>query len=226
MSDAGPREGVLLIKGLSRFAFDILPLGWRLRAAGFETLAPAYDSRKETLETAARAARAAAPPGWDVVHAVGHSLGGLVASWMVARLPPPDGARWGRVVQMGAPNDGTAVAAMLARWPAARAFLGPTLDEMARPRPDLLAISGLPFIGAISADRGQTPQGAVAGMPAPNDGEVPVASALGEARHTFMAPTSHAFYPYSRAAAAAAAAFLRDGNFDAARHLEAGPRAA
>ena len=223
---ADAREGVILLKGLSRFAFEMVPMGRRLRAAGFETIAPGYESRKVTLETAARLARNAAPAGWDVVHAVGHSLGGIVASWMMAELDPPPGARWGRVVQLGAPNAGTEVAAMLSRWPFARAFLGPTLDEMAGPRADLLAASGDPRVGAISADTGQSPMGALSGMPAPNDGKVSVASGLGRARHTLLVDWGHAFYPYSARAAEAAAAFLRDGDFEAARHLEARPRPA
>lgn len=217
------REGVILLKGLSRAAFEMVPMGWRLRAEGFQTIAPEYSSRKETLERAARIARDAVPASWEIVHVVGHSLGGIVASWMTDQLDPPEGARWGRVVQLGAPNGGTAIADMLSRWPFARAFLGPTLDEMAGPREDLLAASADPRVGAISADTGQSPMGAMAGMATPNDGKVSVASGLGQAQHTFMVQPGHAFYPYSRAAAAAAAAFLRDGSFDAVAHLAADP---
>ena len=217
----GEREGVILLKGLSRAAFEMVPMGYRLRAEGFETVAPSYSSRNQTLEAAGRKTRQAAEGrGWDVVHAVGHSLGGIVASWMLAELPPPEGARWGRVVQLGAPNGGTAVAAMLAKWPFARAFLGPTISQMAEPREDLLAASAHPYVGAISADTGQSPMGALSGMDAPNDGKVSVGSALGRAGHTLLVDWGHAFYPYSAQAAEAAAAFLHDGHFGAVRHLE------
>lgn len=220
------REGVVLIKGLSRFAFEMVPMGWRLRAAGFETIAPGYASRERTLESAARLARDAAPGDWDVVHAVGHSLGGIVASWMMAELDPPPGARWGRCVQLGAPNAGTAVAAMLEKWDFARDVLGPTISQMAAPREDLLAASALPNVGAISADTGQSPMGHLSGMDAPNDGKVSVESGLGRAQHTLMVDWGHAFYPYSRQAAEATAAFLRDGDFGAVQHLAAAPQPA
>lgn len=219
-------EGVILLKGLSRAAFEMVPMGWRLRAEGFETMAPEYKSRKRTLEDAARLVRdEAGRQDWDVVHAVGHSLGGIVASWMMAELEPPAGARWGRCVQLGAPNGGTAVAAMLEKWDFARDFLGPTISQMAEPREDLLAASGLPNVGAISADTGQSPMGHLSGMDAPNDGKVSVESGLGRAQHTLMVDWGHAFYPYSRQAAEATAAFLRDGDFGAVRHLAA-PQAA
>ena len=220
-------EGVILLKGLSRAAFEMVPMGWRLRAEGFETIAPSYKSRDQTLEASARLARdAATGQGWEVVHAVGHSLGGIVASWMMAELDPPPGARWGRCVQLGAPNGGTAVAAMLAEWGFAREFLGPTISQMAAPREDLLAASASPDVGAISANTGQSPMGALSGMEAPNDGKVSVASGFGRAQHTLLVDWGHAFYPYSRQAAEAAAAFLRDGHFGAVQHLAAEPAAA
>ena len=219
-------EGVILLKGLSRAAFEMVPMGWRLRAEGFETISPGYKSTDQTLEASARLARDAAPRRWGVVHAVGHSLGGIVASWMMAELPPPPGARWGRCVQLGAPNGGTAVAAMLDRWAFAREVLGPTITQMATPREDLLAASAHPNVGAISADTGQSPSGYLSGMEAPNDGKVSVASGFGRAQHTLLVDWGHAFYPYSRQAAEAAAAFLRDGHFGAVRHLSAEARAA
>ena len=222
MPQPGEREGVILLKGLSRAAFEMLPMGWRLRREGFETVAPGYDSRDRTLEEAARITRQAAEGrGWDVVHAVGHSLGGIVASWMFAELPAPEGARWGRVVQLGAPNGGTAIAAMLEKWDFARGFLGPTISQMAEPREDLLAASAHAHVGAITANTGQSPMGAMSGMETPNDGKVSVASGMGRAEHTLLVDWGHAFYPYSAAAAEATAAFLRDGHFGAVRHLAA-----
>ena len=225
-ADPPPVEGVVLLKGLSRAAFEMVPMGWRLRAEGFETIAPGYKSREQRLEASARLAREAAPEHWDVVHAVGHSLGGIVASWMMAELPPPPGARWGRCVQLGAPNGGTAVAAMLAEWGLAREVLGPTISQMAAPREDLLEASASPNVGAISANTGQSPMGALSGMQAPNDGKVSVESGFGRAEHTLLVDWGHAFYPYSRQAAEATAAFLRDGHFGAVQHLAADPVAA
>lgn len=212
------REGVVLIKGLSRAGWEMRPMGWRLTREGFETFVPDYPSRRLTIDEAAASITGQAIEhgrlqAWSVVHVVGHSLGGVVAAKMLAEQDLPDGMRWGRAVQLGAPNEGTAVAAMLSRIGFMRRFLGPTIEEMAGERPDILAASATEGVGAIACDTGQSPMGLASGMPAPNDGKVSVASALGEAPDRLLLQTGHAFYPYSRQVVTAVTAYLRDGAF-------------
>jgi pimeloyl-ACP methyl ester carboxylesterase len=156
------------------------------------------------------------PLGSDEVHLVGHSLGGLVilkflenelAQPSAPALPP------GRVVLMGSPLQGIAVARSLSRFPLLKAALG-------------RGIVGEADLSKVRRWRGARDVGVIAGsvslgfgrlfadLPEPNDGTVAVEETMldGAADHIVL-PVSHTGMVFSPVVAQHAADFLRNGRF-------------
>jgi pimeloyl-ACP methyl ester carboxylesterase len=214
--DAGragaPVEGVALIHGLGRTRLVMELLAIRLRRAGFEAVCIDYRSRRVSLakatETVARRVARLAR-NWDVVHLVGHSLGGVIAS-AIARGRPD--LPVGRVVMIGAPMRGSALAALGARLAPVRAIMGPVLAE--------LGTSGGPVppserIGAIAGIAGDPVIGREFGLVGPHDGKVTLRSAWAGAGHRVAVHVGHAMLPFSIRVAELTEAFLKHGRFPA-----------
>ena len=216
MNDVPRRDGVLLLHGLGTAVqgVSMRPLARRLSARGFAPVCLDYPSSRMDLRAlievlSPRVAEAGA--GFDRCHIVGHSLGGVLAA-RLARVLPEE--RRGRVVQIGAPNLGSPLAALALRVPPAKRVLGPVLADLAEVPPPCEA-SG---IGAIA---GRTGWGVAARLPGelrapftgPSDGKVAVASALAGADARLVVPVGHAFLTSSRRVADATAFFLREGRF-------------
>lgn len=115
-------EGVVLVHGLWLAGFSLRPLSHHLERAGYTTRALSYHSVSgDPGHNAELVARAAREIGTDTVHLVGHSLGGLLilaALHRQSRLPP------GRVVMLGTPLSGSAVARAVSRYPGGEWLLG------------------------------------------------------------------------------------------------------
>jgi pimeloyl-ACP methyl ester carboxylesterase len=196
---------VVLIHGLGRTAASMWPLAVRLRRAGFDVTRVGYPSTRLRVAEAvthlrATLARLARSRAMDLV---GHSLGGLIAARL---LRDPGGLSIRRVVQLGSPNLGSAVADRLGVvWPVSR-FCGPAVEELRahrrRPAAD-------PRIAAIAGTGGFW-KGPLAG---PHDGTVALRSAWSGAGHRAAVPVLHSLLPASSRVAALVTAFLRDGRF-------------
>ncbi|MEO0680423.1 MAG: alpha/beta hydrolase [Pseudomonadota bacterium] len=215
--DGAPR--VLLLHGLGRSPRSLRLLARRLRAAGLEVAAPAWPATRwaariaeDAALTAAEAAEAAF--GDRRFHAVGHSLGGVLAAQLKARAP----LRVGRIVALGAPFAGSPAAARAARLTAwlgplsARARLGPALDALAEGAPMAPALPAGAQALCVAGTRAVPGVGAVLGLTGRHDGRVARESALalpGAARADVRA--EHAWLPLSAEAARCTVAFLRDG---------------
>ncbi len=160
----------------------------------------------------------------DTVHLVGHSLGGLVILKLfevgitaAETLPLGTVLPPGRIVLMGSPVQGSLSAQRLARLPLGlgRAMLGATAGEVlltARPR----RWEGARELGVIA---GELPIGLgrlLGRITVPNDGTVLVEETnLPGAAAQLRLRVSHTSLPFSAAVARQAAAFLKDGRFDA-----------
>jgi hypothetical protein len=119
---------VVLLHGLARRHGSMSKLAGHLEANGFETLARTYPSRRQSIgELAASIAEwLAAAAGDRPLHAVTHSLGGII----VRHLGDPR-LRWQRIVMLAPPNRGSRIAAGLAANPVFRWFYGPAGRELA-----------------------------------------------------------------------------------------------
>jgi pimeloyl-ACP methyl ester carboxylesterase len=202
-------DHVVLLHGIWMRPFTLALLARRLRAQGFTVSRFGYDSVAGSPATWAPAV-AAHMEGLSAqrVHLLGHSLGGLLAL-MLARDGHARGG--GRVVCLGTPLCGSAVAREFARHRTLHWLLGHVDGLLCKGTacwPDGTAVGmvagGMPFgFGAF-----------VPGLARPHDGMVAVA----ETRDPRLAGhvtvhASHSGLLLSRAAADHAAAFLARGAF-------------
>ncbi len=203
------REHVILLHGIWMRGITLLPLARRLRSAGYtvETIdyASVFRGIGPAVQTLRQRMLASDAPA---VHLVGHSLGSLVA------LEAARGVRGlprGRIVCIGAPLRGSAVARSLASVPGGRLLLGQ---------------SAAPLLSGLEAWKSTRPVGVIAGrlpfglgvtigpLSAPHDGTVSVSETQlpGIADHITVA-ASHTGLLFSGEVAELTVAFLRDAHF-------------
>jgi pimeloyl-ACP methyl ester carboxylesterase len=202
-------ETVILIHGVWMRAFSLLLLRRRLREAGFHTelfdYASVFGRDERSLERLGRRIQAQQAPR---VHLVGHSLGGLVALRALGRLPT---ALNGRVVCLGSPLNGSAVAQRLNRRDGRAQLLGCSAEILCRGLPERAASVE---VGVIAGTRAVGVGQLLGAFDGPNDGTVNVAETLwpGAAEHCEVY-VSHTGLTFSATAAALAVRFLRSGSF-------------
>lgn len=178
------------------------PLAWRLRRAGFAVERVGYPSTRLTIAESVAHVRAALQriAAGRRLDLVGHSLGGLIAARL---LRDPGALRIGRVVQLGSPNLGSAVADRLGGLWLVRRACGPAVEEL-RARTGRAGAD--PRIAAIGGTGGFW-RGSLTG---PHDGTVAVRSAWSGAGRRAHVPVLHALLPASARVARLVAAWLRD----------------
>lgn len=225
MSGDGDIRDIVLVHGLWFRGVWLRLLARRLEAAGFRARTFDYPSTRVPLDESAARLQAfcehEAPEG---VHLAGHSLGGLLILRMLAQ------GQWhrpGRLLFLGTPLAGSAVARRTAHWPGASLLLGNAAGTLA----DGLHPNGGEAAIVSPADGVQDwPEDRCAGMIAgtrpiglgllsgglerPHDGTV----SLAETRHPGLSahltlPVTHTGLVYSRPVAEQAAHFLAKGHF-------------
>lgn len=205
-----PRASVVLIHGIWMTGVDMLILKLRLRSAGFDPYVFRYPSlRRAPAQNAERLRVFVEGVPGDVVHFVGHSLGGLVLLQLFANDPP---SRPGRVVLLASPVRGSAAAGAYASMPLLRPFLGRSLPGgLAGDGPTWTADREL---GTIAGTQGIGMGRLTGRLPRPNDGTVAVEETRIEgAADTLLVPHSHVGVLGSKRVADAVATFLREGRF-------------
>jgi len=119
---------VVLLHGLARGQGSMQRLARFLRREGFETWSHTYPSRQHSIAYLASALgdQIVETAGDRPVHAVTHSMGGIILRHLVEpRLS------WSRIVMLAPPNQGSRLAAGLVRNPLFRWFYGPAGTELA-----------------------------------------------------------------------------------------------
>jgi len=202
-------DHVVLLHGIWMRGITLQLLARRLRGAGYSVETVEYASvfrgigpAVEDLRGRMRAADA------ESVHLVGHSLGSLVA------LEATRGVRGlpkGRVVCLGPPLRGSAVARGLAAIPGGRLLLGNSAEPLLA---GVEPWTGTRRVGVIA---GSLPYGlgvAFAGLGAPHDGTVAVEETIlpGITDHRTVA-ASHTGLLFSHEVADLTIGFLRAGRF-------------
>lgn len=201
---------VLLVHGLWYGRPGMLPLARRLRILGWQCELFGYSSVfGRAAENVQRLADRARTVGGDPLHFVGHSLGGLLILKMLAEAGGV--VPGGRVVLLGSPLNGSAVACRMAGNLALKPWIGQAEALLDR------GVEGLPREREIGAVAGTSSLGAgrlVARLEKPHDGTVTVAETkVPELADHLELPVSHTGLVLSRQVAEAADAFLRTGRF-------------
>ncbi|MBL8297613.1 MAG: alpha/beta hydrolase [Rhodanobacteraceae bacterium] len=200
-------EAVILVHGVWMRAFSLLLLRQRLRDAGFHAELFSYASvLGNDARSLERLCRHAEGLEASKVHFVGHSLGGLLAIRAANQFSHD---RVGRVVCLGSPLNGSAVARRLPK------LLGAGADMLCR---GLMPTAVPAEVGVIA---GTQPIGLgrlMGAFSGPNDGTVSVAETRwsGVTAHCEV-NTSHSGLTLSREVADLTAYFLRSGCFETRR---------
>ncbi len=207
-------EHVILLHGIWMRGFTLGLLARRLRAAGYEVSCYDYASvTRSPEEGVARVHRYLdGLPDGTRLHLVGHSLGGLLAL-DVASQGVTDHLEMGRVVCLGTPLRGSAVARVLANLLPLRWTLGQACERLCS------GASHLPEGVDVGQIAGSLPFGLgalVPGLERPHDGTVAVSETFmeGLADHATVS-TSHTGLLLSDEVAQRVAGFLANGHFPA-----------
>jgi pimeloyl-ACP methyl ester carboxylesterase len=195
---------VILVHGLWMTGVELRCLGGRLERCGFNVRYFRYKSWRGSLERAAAELRRFAEQQSDcTVHLLGHSLGGLV---IAAMLESGDPGNPGKVVLLGSPQQGSVLAASLARCRVGRFLLGPfACAAIVRNRPlfpvgrELLVIAGTFSFGFAR----------FFGVAVPNDGTVAVVETQVPGAPVQQVRASHMGMLFSRATLVGIVNFLR-----------------
>ncbi len=209
-------ETVVLVPGMYSPRLTMQPLASRLRKHGYKTLV--FSNRyllRTPLQNGQRlVAFLKATPG-DTIHLVGHSLGGVVilhALKLNADAPPADQFAGGKVVLIGSPVRGNALARKLVARPMVGWILGRSVkDGLLGPSPDELNHRDT---GVIC---GSSPRGLAALVYKPtetNDGLVMLSETrLDQAKDSVCIPQSHALMLFSKLSTDLTLQFLQHGRF-------------
>lgn len=200
---------VILLHGIWMRGPALLALERRLRGAGFATSRFEYASVFGTPATAiARLRRQMRALLDQPVHLLGHSLGGLLA---IAACNDAAGLPAGRILCLGSPLAGSAVAREVVRWPGGARVLGGAREVL------LAGAGALPVgrdVAVIAGTLGRGLGRIAGGLSRPHDGTVAVAETRvdGLTDHLQM-QVSHSGMLFDAQVAGQAIAFLRDGRF-------------
>lgn len=207
------KEAVVFVHGIWMTGLELLPLRRRVERCDYATYLFHYPSLRRTpRQNAARLNAYLQNLDHEVIHLLGHSLGGIVVLHLFAAFPQQ---KPGRVVMLGTPLRGSAVAQHLARYRLPRRLLGrATVEGLLGDAPQWQAPREL---GMIAGYRGLGIGDLLLGgrLPRPNDGTVSVAETQTDGlQDRLEVPHSHFGMLLSRRVAQAVCNFLQTGRFE------------
>ncbi len=198
-------ENVVILHGLGRSLNSMRKIAQAVRGAGYTPVLIDYPSTDGSIDHLVEGIRADLPPT-GVVHFIGHSLGGILSKRLARGLPE---SRRGRIVQLGAPNFGSKLAARAAIF---GPIMGPALAEL---KPHSGEDDRGLDIGAIAGTAALAAYGLITGIDGQNDGKVCVRSAWGNAPEgkRITLPVAHSLMMNDPRVIAATLLFLETGHF-------------
>jgi len=204
------RSEVILVHGLWFGSWAMASLARKLRADGFAVRRFDYSSTAGTLDAhSAQLLGFARQSSAQRLHFVGHSLGGLVCLHMLndgQDIPP------GRLVLLGSPLAGSAIARRTGGIPGAEKLLGQIRTAL---QAGYGQLGSGRQTGMIAGTRSIGLGMLLGGTGKPGDGTVTVdeTRTRGLKDHLLL-PVSHTGMLYSSEVARQAGCFLRTGSFD------------
>jgi hypothetical protein len=206
------KRGVVLLHGLMNYPAIMRPLETVLAGQGWATANLFYPTRELSLaahaQAASAAARGLADEGAAEIAVIGFSLGGLVARAALARAAA-DGWPPGRLILIGSPARGAAIADALQRSSLYRPLIGGCADVVTKAGATAVPVPDAPLliIAGGTGARGYNPL-----LKGDNDGLIAVAETrLPGAETDFLRVRSrHHALSIHPASVEACAAFLGD----------------
>lgn len=206
------KEHVVLVHGLFLHGIYTKVLSNWLKKAGFTTTEFSYRTIQANLDdNAEKLYQHFQSIDADVIHGVGHSLGGVLLQHLYANY---DMNNKGRVVALGSPFLGSAVARFLSQNPMASAVLGKSIaDVNEKEEPKWNSEHELGIIaGDIPIGLG-TVLGTV--LEKPNDGTVSVTETqLPGYKEHIIVPVAHTALIFSPKTSEKVVSFLKEGRFE------------
>jgi len=198
-------ETVIILHGLGRSGASMRKLAAAIRAAGFQDVVLDYPSTSHAIEALTEVLFAQLPAEGRL-HFVGHSLGGILSKELAKRLGPD---RRGRVVQLGAPNFGSELAARAGVF---SKVMGPALEQL---QPHEGEDDSEVEIGAIGGTAALAAYSLITGIDGENDGKVSLRSAFGHAPEgkKLALPVAHSLMMHDKRVIKAVLDFLKFGRF-------------
>lgn len=218
-SQTPPPACVVLLHGLGRTSLSMLPMALRLEDAGYVVANIDYPSREHPVETLAnealpRGIAKCREAGASPIHIVTHSMGGILTRHYLGENEVPD---LGRVVMMGPPNQGSAVADRLHDQAAYRHFNGPAGQQLVTgPKGIAARLGPVAFpLGVLAGNERAAVDALLSeGIDEPSDGKVTVAEAKVEGMADFrVLPANHTFILSDAESFRQVLHFLREGRF-------------
>ena len=200
ITPAPPPACVILLHGLGRTSLSMAPMAMTLEDAGYRTANIDYASRHHSVQVLAASAlpeglAKCRATGARTLHVVTHSMGGIVLRHYLSEHDIPE---LGRVVMLGPPNQGSAVADRLMDQAVYRQANGPAGQQLGTGPDGIAAALGpVDFELGVLAGNQRTAVDALlsSGIEEDSDGKVTVEEAKVEGmadfrvlavNHTFM----------------------------------------
>lgn len=204
-------EIIILLHGLWMKAPYLYLLAKRLRTQGYRTICFNYRSLQDTpSETVTHLNQLITGVEAEVIHFVGHSLGGLLVQHLLTLYPQQ---RPGRIIALGSPFNGSIVAQRLYAHRLGRYLLGRSTQAG-------LLIEGLPAwkftqaLGVIAGIRSLGIGRLITHLPPPHDGVISVAETKLSGMHDHcLVNTHHNGLLFSSTVVQRITTFLRYGYF-------------
>jgi len=232
------RECVVLLHGLGRSAWSMRRLARFFRTRGYVVWCKTYPSRRHKIEELAEQVFAEVFSDERVlqcekIHFVTHSLGGiLLRQWFQvsgrfesnslgdassdrAKLAVSGAEKIGRVVMLGAPNQGSDVTDFFRHWPLYQWLTGPAGSQLGTRKNDLpRSLKAIDLdVGVIAGTRSADPWFASL-FAGEHDGKVSVSSTrLAEMADFVALPVGHTLMMWNKEVIEQAYHFIREGYF-------------
>jgi len=217
-----PGQCVVLVHGLWCRPLVMRYLAWSLRREGYGCVLPAYRSmRRSPAENAERLNHFLSDLDAEVIHLVGHSLGGVVIlhalnnQQTMAESGVARALARGRIVLLGSPVQGAGIARKVAQISWLRPVLGRSYPMLAQPSPvDSATRSRLGLVAGVASPGilGWLAR-LIIGPTAAGDGLVSRDEASIDEVPLQIVAKSHGRLLFSSSVAHLVSDFLRDGAF-------------
>ena len=209
-------ESVILLHGLGDVKLSMLKLESALKNEGYMTKNIGYSSTGETIESLAEKELSEVVErykkiGFEKIHFVTHSMGGLIVRYYLQEHNLPAGSR---IVMLSPPNHGSEVADHFQESKFYKLIVGDVGQELATDSNILSKFKPIiPEVGIIAGNKSSNPYFSRI-IPGEDDGRVAVDNTkLTEMKDFIIVPSTHLTIKYNDEVIKQTVFFLKNGKF-------------